>query len=292
MDFCRILNTHEKIEEWVKTLSQDNNFWVICEPSGGYEAVLLSLCWQYNVPISMVNARQVRDFAKAKGILAKTDKIDAKILAEYGEVFQPKQTFPCANRDLAQYVKRRRDITEAIKKEKLQTQLITHESLKEISVNIQKDLEKHLKIIEDMIGKIISEDKELQEKADILQSCPSIGVITASTLLAHLPELGQASKTQIACIVGVAPFNHDSGGMRGKRTIKGGRQSVRNALYMACLSAIRFNPEIKKYYQRLRNTGKSAKLALVASIRKLLIILSSLLRDKRKWQTEKNITQN
>ena len=256
---------------------------IVCEPSGGYERILVAALRNAGLPIVVVNARQIRDFARAKGILAKTDKIDARVIAEYGATFKPTPKAVYKPAALAQYVQRRRQLVEALKCEMQQRDHLTHEDLKRDSKAHCTWLQEHIAAIESRIRTLIAADPALEGQHAILTSCKGIGDITSAILIAELPQLGTASHAQIAALAGVAPFNRDSGLMRGQRHIHGGNASVRSVLYMATISAIRFNPDIKTFYERLRANGKLAKVAIVACMRKLLITLNALLRDNRKW---------
>jgi transposase len=272
-----------KLLTWLQGYEADR---IVCEPSGGHERLVVGTLQKASLPISVVNARQIRDFARAKGVLAKTDQIDARVLAEYGLLMKPpiSEAHPCEA--LLYQVSRRRQLVELLKREKQHHKATPCESIKaDIQVHITQ-LGTHIRTCEAKIQSLVAEDADMTIKQEILLSCRGIGEVTASTLLAQLPELGTLSHQKIAALVGLAPFNHDSGSLRGTRHIRGGRGDVRMALYMATLSAKRYNADIKAMYERLVSKGKPAKLALTACARKLLITLNSLLRDGRIWTEE------
>lgn len=257
---------------------------IVIEASGGYERNLLYASQEAGFLIALVNARQVRDFAKAKGVLAKTDCLDARVLADFGAAIRPIPKAYSGSSKLGQFVIRRRQIIELIKREQ---QHLEHVLDTSISTSIEKNiamLNTELKEIEKSMKVAVMQDESTREKFEIITSCKGVGEITAFTLITDFPELGNISHGQASALAGLAPFNHDSGEMRGLRRIKGGRKQVRNVLYMAALSASRYNPDIRNFYNRLRNGGKSYKVAITACMRKLLIIINSLVRDGRIWQ--------
>jgi transposase len=261
---------------------------IVVEASGGYERTLVAACVAAGLPIVVVNPRQVRDFAKALGILAKTDEIDAFVLARFAQVVQPPQrNVPNeqtqAIRDLltrrAQLVEMRTMESNRLK------QAATTRIIKDLKSSLQF-IDKRLKRLDDEIDQHIRQTPAWQETVEILKSTPGIGPQTARILVLELPELGQCSRQQAAALVGVAPMNCDSGQFRGERSIRGGRKNVRTALYMATLTATRHNDTIRGFYEKLRNAGKPAKVAIVACMRKLLTILNAMIRDQHAWQPE------
>jgi transposase len=279
----RVANDMDGVNDMVRQLAGSPPDVIVCEPSGGYEKLLVAGLQSAGLPVVVVNARQIRDFARAKGVLAKTDTLDAKILSEYGAVFKPRPKETSRPTELAAYVSRRRQLVDMLRIEKQQHEKAVTDALKSDSEEHIAWLEDHIAELEARIREHITGTPSLQDKKDIITSCKGIGEVAAATLLAEMPELGAASHAQIAALAGLAPFNHDSGAMRGTRHIKGGRASVRHAIYMATIAAIRYNPDIKACYDRLRKNGKAAKVAIVACMRKLLITLNSLIRDNRKW---------
>jgi transposase len=253
---------------------------VVLEATGGYQRKLVNHLQEHDTIVSVVNPRQVRDFARAQGRLAKTDVIDARLLCDYGRAIEPQPT-PKADpaRVALSELTASRDHLLAVR-----TELINHAEHLQLALTKSAFkaslalIERKIKALEAAIQKQIHADPLLRKKHSTLIAHDGIGDITAATLLAQLPELGNASRGQIAALAGLAPFNHDSGAWRGQRHIHGGRPRVRRALYMASLSAIRKGP-LKAFYRRLRANGKAPKVALVAAARKLLIILNSSLKS-------------
>jgi transposase len=254
---------------------------VVLEASGGYEAAVAAEL-AVSVPVVVVNARQVRDFAKATGQLAKTDVIDACVLARFADAVRPE---PRPLRDeqtklLVDLVHRRRQLVDMIVAETNRRELATVPIRRRIDEHV-KWLRRELKQVDTDIDAAIKNSPAWRADDDLLQGMKGIGNTTTATLIALLPELGRLNRKQIAALVGLAPFNHDSGTHRGTRFIVGGRAAVRSALYMAALTAVRWNPTIRPFYQRLLGAGKPKKLALLASARKLLTILNAIVRDRQ-----------
>jgi transposase len=272
------------IQRAIKKLKKESSLQVVFEATGGYELELWRALTEAGLEASPVNPRQVRDFAKAKGILAKTDTIDAKVLAGYGQAMEPRvMAFP-DTQELKELIARRNQISAMIVSEKNRIQAVRGKQVREsIVVNIQW-LEKLLAEIDEDLNKQIQENPEWSEKIEILKSTPGVGKVTATALLAEFPELGTLNRHEVAALAGVAPLNRDSGRMRGKRTCWGGRATVRRAIYMAALVASRHNAVIRDLYQRLIEAGKPKKVALTACMRKLLIILNAMLKYKTTWQ--------
>ena len=260
---------------------------IALEATGGYHAPLAATLAQAGLPVAVVNPRQVRDFAKALGQLAKTDGIDARILALFARAVAPDpRPLPDAlQQHLAALVMRRRQLIEMRTAEQ-NRRALAHPALRpEIQDHIRW-LNKRIDAVDRDIGHTLQHSPLWLEKAQLLNSAKGIADTTSATLVALLPELGQLNRRQISALVGLCPFNRDSGDMRGKRTIFGGRAPVRAALYMATLSAMRYNPAIKVFHQRLIAAGKRPKVAIVACMRKLLTILNAMLRDKQPWYTQ------
>jgi transposase len=263
---------------------------VVIEATGGYETAVVSALALAQVPLVIVNPRQVRDFAKAIGQLAKTDVLDAALLALFAERIQPEiRPLPDeAHQELVALVTRRRQLLDMLTAER--NRLATARR------SVRRSVQQHVTWLE---RRIAEADRDLTDaiqqsplwraKDDLLRSVPGIGPITSGLLIARLPELGHFSRRQIASLVGVAPLNRDSGKLRGRRTIWGGRASVRAPLYMATLVATRRNPAIRAFYQRLRAAGKPPLVAIVAAMRKLLTIVNAMLKHQQSWQpiTEK-----
>jgi transposase len=252
---------------------------VVCEASGGYERDLIGALQKAGLAVALLNPRQVRDYARACGLLAKTDRIDAQVIARYGAHFAPAPLVPqSASRSrLRELVERHRQLTCARVAESNQGAHLQGAALRRMSRSYLRLLERQLGAIDDLIAKELRAEEHAAAAA-ALSAVPGIGVQSAALLLAELPELGQATKGQIAALAGVAPFNHDSGPWRGTRHIRGGRGQVRHGLWMATMAAVRHYEPLRTFYQRLRTKGKPAKVALIAAMRKLLIILNAILR--------------
>jgi len=257
---------------------------IVVEASGGLEQPVVRELCKENLPVAIANPTRVRNFARSTGQLAKTDKLDAKIIAQYAQAVNPKvRPLRTAQQEhLDALVTRRRQIVDTITAEKNRLST-THPALLERLKRHIDWLEEELQALDDEINKFIQQNAEWKQKASILESVPGVGPVTVSTLLAELPELGTRNRQQIAALVGVAPVNKDSGKMRGKRRIFGGRAPVRRVLYMATLVATRVNPVIRSFYERLLAAGKEKKVALTACMRKLLVILNSMIRNNRPW---------
>lgn len=256
---------------------------VVLEATGGYEKLAFHHLRQHYA-VAIVNPKRVRDFARANGRLAKTDRIDAHNLAHFAQVIRPHPQPPSseARQQLAGMVSRRRQIHRMLTAERNRLRN-AHPCLHEQICNHIEWLQKDLKELDASIQDLMKLDSELNDKAEILESAPAVGMVTAASLLADLPELGTLDRKEIAALVGVAPMNQDSGRKSGRRRIKGGRAPIRASLYMAALSASRFNPEIRAFYLRLLDKGKEKKVALTACMRKLLTMLNAMVRDNKHW---------
>jgi transposase len=258
---------------------------IVLEASGGYERLAVIALLERGLPVAVVNPRQTRKFAAAVGRLAKTDKIDAAVLAHFADAIRPapRAVVEGTLDRLQTLLARRRQLAVMTNAEKQRLgkadDPIARRSLKAMLTS----LDRQLAVIDKAIGRLIEADPALADKLERLKSVPGIGDVSACTLIAELPELGHASRHQIAALTGVAPINRDSGRYRGKRRIQGGRVEVRAPLYMATLVAVRHNPVIRPFYRRLRAAGQPAKVALVACMRKLVIMLNAMLRDGRSW---------
>lgn len=253
---------------------------VICEPSGGYERPLLESLWAADLPVSLVHAARVRAFAQAQGRLAKTDQLDAIVLREYGERLAPPPLAApsAARRRLAALVTRREQLVDLISMEQQRRDQAKDPVLRQLSAKLLQHLHAQLAELERLIAELIDHDDDLRGKSERLQQVEGVGQVTASTLLATMPELGRLNRSETAALGGVAPYNHDSGQHRGRRRIHGGRRKVRRVLYMAALEATRFNPVLRPFYRRLLAAGKPKKVALTAVMRKLLVLLNQLLK--------------
>lgn len=279
------VNDQNGVDALIKKLNQIDPQLIVFESTGGYERLATSLLAGAGLSVVIVNPRQVRDFAKSAGILAKTDAIDARVIARFAEAVKP-DVRPLKDRDtseLTALVTRRRQIIEMVVAENNRLKLANKRSKKDIMDHIRW-LKKRLDKIESDIDKMIQNSPIWRCKDDILQSVPGIGPITSASLICDLPELGVLSPKKIAMLAGLAPLNCDSGKFKGRRRIWGGRASVRSGLYMATMAAIRCNPPIKGFYQRLTAAGKCHKVAATACMRKLLIIANAMLREQMLWQ--------
>lgn len=253
---------------------------LICEASGGYEQALLELLHQRQVKITLVQANRVRQYARAAGILAKTDKVDARVLACFGAAMQPQPSVPrsAEHKQLRELEAQRRHRSVALVAEQNRLTQLSSAELRSLSRSFIRMVKKQIDTIDARISALILQDQELRLKAQKLTSITGVGARTAALVLAQMPELGQLNRRQAAALGGLAPFNRDSGTLRGKRTIFGGRRALRSGLYMAALVATRHNPILSNFYQRLRTKGKPHKLALTAVMRKLLIALNHTLK--------------
>ena len=272
------------IKALVKRLAKTQPALIVLEATGGLERQLNHALAGAELPVVVVNPRQVRDFAKATGELAKTDSIDAHVLAHFAQAVRPVlRPLPDAvTLELRALTARRRQLIEMIGAEKNRLATASKAVTKRINAHIRW-LEQELDRADQDLDRSIRQSPIWQENEELLRTTPSIGPVTSRTLLAELPELGTLDRTQISALVGVAPFNRDSGSLKGRRSIWGGRASVRSALYMAALVATRRNPVIRDFYQRLKAKGKLFKVALVACMRKLLTILNYMIKHKTRW---------
>jgi transposase len=270
----------------VDRLKQITPVLVVLEATGGFEITVAAAVGSAGLPLAVVNPRQIRDFARATGKLAKTDALDAAAIAHFAQAVHPEpRPLPDAQaQELGELVARRRQVIEMMVAEGNRGRQLQSKRLKKRIERHLEALRKELTEIENDLDETIRGTPIWLENENLLKSVPGVGDATARTLLADLPELGKLSRRQIAALVGVAPFNRDSGTWRGQRTVWGGRAPVRATLYMAALAASRWNPVIAAFYRHLRDLGKPPKVALTACMRKLLVMLNAILRDKRPWQ--------
>lgn len=257
---------------------------IVLEATGGLEVLLSGALALAGLPVAVVNPRQVRDFARATGHLAKTDALDAQILAQFAEVVRPAcRPLPDASaQQLAALITRRRQLMEMLTAEKKRRGSAPRGMRSQIQQHIDW-LQQHVTQLDQDLTTAVQASPIWREHDELLQSVPGIGPVVTRTLLAELPELGTLTRRQIAALVGVAPLNRDSGTFRGKRTVWGGRATVRAALYMGALVAARHNRVLKAFYQRLRQAGKAPKVALTACMRKLLTIVNAMLKHRTPW---------
>jgi len=281
----RYANDEVGIGKLVARLKKLSTLLIVMEPTGGLEAMVAAALAAEGINVAIVNARQIRDYARATGKLAKTDKLDALVMAEFASVIkpQPRQLRDEESEEIKATVSRRRQLLGmltaeknrmAIARKNLKPNILAHiEWLKKEIADLDRDLRRRIE------GSPIWRVKD-----DLLQSIPGVGRVLSATLLAELPELGKLNRRQIAALVGVAPFNRDSGIMKGKRSVWGGRASIRAVLYMATLASTRYNPVIRSFYQQLLVRGKAKKVALVACMRRLLTIMNAILKYQRAWR--------
>jgi transposase len=275
-------NTKKGVVELVRWVRPHQPKLIVVEATGGYEEALVLALFAAGLPVALVSPQRVRQYAKAKGLLAKTDKLDARNLAEYGKSIQPRLFVAKSeeHKRLSALVGRRKQLEEMLQAERNRLRTASCE----IRVSLERTitfLEAEMQQTEKEIRAFIQEHADFQAQEKLLRSAKSIGPVTAATLLADLPELGKLDRKQIAALVGVAPMNKDSGKKRGYRKTKGGRPDVRRALYMATLTGIRYNPILKPQYKQLVKRGKEKKVAITACMRKMLTILNAMLRDQQ-----------
>jgi len=280
-----VANDPRGIRALVKRLVKVGPQRVVMEATGGLETLAAAELGLAGLPVAVVNPRQVRDFARATGRLAKTDALDARVLALFAERIRPQlRRLPDEQeRELKALVGRRRDLVAMLSAERNRLAGAPRRVRKEIRAHIRW-LSARLKDGDQELGHKLRASPLWAEREDLLRGVPGVGPVLCATLVAELPELGRLNRRAIAKLVGVAPLNRDSGRMRGRRTIWGGRAAVRAALYMGALAGIRYNPVLRAFYQRLRQAGKPAKVALTAAMRKLLTILNAMLRSRTPWR--------
>ena len=279
-------HTEKGIQELVEQVAGLHPTLVLLEASGGLELPAVAALTAAKLPVVVVNPRQIRDFARATGKLAKTDSLDAMVLAHFAEVIRPlPRSLPdTATQALTALVTRRNQVMGMLVAEKNRLHTSRPPVRQRIQLHIDW-LEKELDEIDQDLKETLHNSPVWREKENLLRSVPGVGPQLAASLLAYLPELGTLDRKRIAALVGVAPFNRDSGTLRGKRAVWGGRSRIRAALYMAALVASRHNPVISVFYQRLLAAGKARKVALTACMRKLLVILNAMLKHRCSWQS-------
>jgi transposase len=264
---------------------------IVLEATGGYELLGVAALAAAALPVVVVNPRQVRDFARATGQLAKTDRIDADLLARFADVVRPavRPLATAAARELDALLARRRQLLEMLQAERNRAGQVFGRGNRLVKKSLRAHvayLERELRIADTDLGAMVRGSPAWRERDDLLRSVPGVGPVLSLTLLAELPELGRLTRREIAKLVGVAPLSRDSGTLRGRRFVQGGRASVRAVLYMAALVATKRNAMIRAFYQRLLATGKPKKLALVACMRKLLTILNTMARTHQRWSLD------
>lgn len=286
-------NTYEAVARFAKTVRDPQQMLVVCEATGAYEHFLVDAMHEAGINVCVANPRQMRDFAKGHGFLEKTDRIDARIIALFGQQVEINLTAPRseAEKKLTALVRRRSQLLQLISQETNRLeQCHDREMCKLIqqSVSFQK---KQQNALDSRIEKALKEYAKENPKVEIISSVPGVGLVTTATIVSELPELGKLNRAEIAKLVGVAPLAKQSGKSDGKRPVRGGRSQVRKVLYMATLVATRCNPVIRAFYQRLLKRGKPKKLALIACSRKLLTILNDMVRHGKSWQADTASTE-
>ncbi len=274
---------HAELVAWARSADDPR---VVLEATGGYERPALFALQDAGLAVALVNPRRVRAFADSLGQLAKTDSLDAAVLAEFARLIDPPPTEPTSpkQRELDALVTRRRQLLETRVAEQSRVEQAADRFVQKTLVRMLRAVDREVKAIEERIAKLLQDDDLWKAKVELLLSTPGVGKTVAATLVAELPELGRLSRQQIASLVGVAPYARDSGSSRGRRSIAGGRRGVRSVLYMAALTARRCNPVIKGFAARLAAMGKPFKAIQIACVRKLLVILNSLLKNNTPWR--------
>jgi transposase len=278
-------NTIEGREEFLDAIQGCRIALVTLEATGGYERCLVAETLQAGYPVVVANPRQVRDFARGMGQMAKTDPIDAAMIATFGQVVKPKPRQKPDEQavDLGEFVRRRQQLSHLLTAESNRLPMARHPKVRKSLQRVIRTLQSQIAALDEVIRDNIESDDGLHHKDQVLQSFKGIGPQTSAMLLSHLPELGRLNRQEIAALSGLAPWDAKSGKWCGKSRIKGGRREVRSALYMAALVAVRWNPAIRDFYQRLRSQGKQFKVAITACMRKILVILNTLIRNDTLW---------
>ena len=291
MERFTVANDERGVRTLVERLHVIGPQLIVLEATGGYELLSVAALAAALLPVVVVNPRQVRDFAKATGQLAKTDRIDADILARFADVVRPavRVIADAEAQELDALLARRRQVLEMLQAERNRLGQVFGKGKRLVRKSLKAHiafLERELRMTDTDIGEMVKNSPAWRERDELLQSVPGVGPVLSRTLLADLPELGRLSRREIAKLVGVAPLSRDSGTMRGRRFVQGGRATVRAVLYMGALVATRRNAAIRIFYQRLVAAGKPKKLALVACMRKLLTILNTMVRTHTRWNAE------
>lgn len=282
----RIANSQAGIDKLLQTLSMYTVKRIACESTGGYENLLLDLCRQKNYDIWQIDPKRIKAFIISEGIRAKTDKLDAKMIALFAAKKAPKyekQKVSLNHYKLRALVQRRSDLVAMASMEKKRLKGPTGLYCKENIEQVLKILNEHIDSLDEKIQDLIDQDDDMDDRKEILESIPGIGKTTAASLIAHMPELGKIENKQAAALIGVAPYTKQSGAYKGNEMISGGRLAPRCALYMAALAACRYNPRMKKFYTRLRNAGKKPKVAVVAVMNKLIITINAMCKNNTRW---------
>ncbi|GFD96618.1 IS110 family transposase [Alteromonas sp. KUL156] len=284
-EYFKVSNNKKGIGEAIKRLRKLDIERVVIESTGRYEAEFVAACAKADIAFSVVNPVHVKRFAGAIGRRAKTDKLDAALIAQFGEVIQPKLSTlkPENMQKMADIVRRRNQLIEMQTKEKNRLQIMpksVQSSIKAILLILKKHIEK----MNDELAELIESCPDYSAKSELVQSMPGIGKVSAAALISYLPELGLMNSKQVAALVGVAPMSKESGKYKGKQVTQGGRHQVRTVLFMAMMSAMQCNPKFKSFYERLVEAGKPKKVAIIACVRKMVVILNSMVRDGVMWE--------
>jgi transposase len=280
-----VANDRDGISRAVDSLRSTRPAIVVVEATGGLERFLLDVLLDADLPVALVNPGHVRHFAKGIGILAKTDAIDARVLVEFARLASPRliEKRSANQTELDALVTCRRQLTHVRTEQTNRRQSTSSTSARKAIDAVLRTVDKQIKDLDRKIRKLIESDDDFNSTDKLLRSVPGVGAVLSSTLLAELNELGSTDRKRVSALVGVAPFNRDSGRMKGKRSIRGGRSSVRSVLYMATVAAIRFNPVISRFAERLQKSGKLSKVTITACMRKLLTLLNAMIRDNLAW---------
>lgn len=282
----QVSNTHEGHSKLLTQLPEPGACRVVLEATGDYQRRVVAALVAAGHYVSVVNPRQVRDYAKALGVLAKTDTVDAKVIARFGCDIKPRNVtwVPENQAELDQLVTRRRQLVQARVAE---SNRLRDDMPKLVRQSVQRQLNSITKDVARLDGAILNlvrSDDDWRQRFDLLKGVPGVGDATAASLVAELPELGRLNRQKISALVGVAPYADDSGGRQGRRSTRGGRRLLRSTLYMAALSAMRFNPVIKRFADRLKQQGKQGKVVIIACMRKLLVILNTMVKQNSPWR--------
>jgi transposase len=281
----RVSNDAAGFRQLVRQLPAPGSCRIVMEATGGYQRPVVAALQAAQHTVAVVNPRQVRDFARGLGILAKTDRLDARVIARFGQHAEPRPAEVRSEKqaELEELVTRRRQLVELRTAEKNRLETATTQTVRQNIRQLVEQLDAQIAQLEQAIEQSIHSDAKLATKAALLVTVPGVGPVTVASLLVDLPELGRLNRQQVAALVGLAPFNRDSGQWHGRRAIWGGRAAVRSVLYMAALTARRLNPVIRAFAQRLEAAGKPFKVVLTACMRKLLVILNTMLQQNLPW---------
>ena len=280
-----VKNSTAGFRELLDELPAAGSCFIVIEATGGYQSRVVGALVAAGHRVAVVNPRQVRDFARSLGILAKTDRLDARVIARFGEHARPRTVEVGSEKqaELRELVTRRRQLVELRTAEQNRLETTLTKVVRKNVRHLIEQLDKQIRQLEEAIGQVVEKEPELASKAALLKTVPGVGPVTVTSLLVELPELGRLDRQQVAALVGLAPFNRDSGKFHGRRRISGGRSAIRSVLYMAALTARRSNPLIRAFAQRLEAAGKPFKVVLTACMRKLLVILNSMAKKNLPW---------